>query len=220
MARPLSQLVYSNIQRNDQEPRIITLHDHNQFGPDAAKWGQLAAPDGDIVALESYKGVFVAKDIVGYTWFLGPNHAPSPIFFGDSLGEIERFLWDYLDRSKTSPAARPWLVGRGQGGMMALAAALAVPDLLSGVVAIDAFLPIVGGWEPPLAPLDNLPVLLVNPQPSDQPKVLAESALHEQLTTWGANTKSITVAENGYHAMAEWIAEHPTRYLAEVDQGI
>ncbi len=75
--------------------------------------------------------------------------------------EIERFLWDEIDRQRPGPAELPILIGVEQGAIMALAAAAAVPDLLSGVIAIDGCLPVVPGWTPPLAPLDGLPILLL-----------------------------------------------------------
>lgn len=216
MPRPLSQLIYSNIQAGTGTPLVITLHDHNQFGPDVAAWGKTAAPDGKVIALESYKGVFVMRDIVGYTWFLGPNTAPSPSFFGDSLQEIERFLWDVIDRSGETEPELPYLVGIGQGGIMAIAAALAVPDLLSGVIAIDAFLPVVGGWDPPLAPVNNLPILLINPVETGKLRVLEGDSLVSQLSEWGARVDTHPAIEDpaDTQVLAKWIEANETRRLA------
>lgn len=213
MPRALSQLVFSNIQQTSTSPLVITLHDHNQYGPDVAEWGTAAAPNGNVIALESYKGVFVMKDIVGYTWFLGPNTAPSPIFFGDSLQEIERFIWDVIDRSGESEPVLPYLVGVGQGGIMALAAGLAIPDLLSGVVAINAYLPIVGGWEPPLAPMNDLPMLLVNPVVTGKHRVLEGDKLLSQLTLWGADVESLPAIADPRSSddLSTWIGAHGVR---------
>lgn len=220
MPRPLSQLVYSNIQRGSNSPLVITLHDHNQFGPDVAAWGESAAPDGTVIALESYKGVFVMRDIVGYTWFLGPNTAPSPSFFGDSLQEIERFLWDTIDRSGESEPALPYLIGVGQGGIMALAAALAVPDLLSGVIAIDGFLPIVGGWHPPLAPVNKLPILLVNPVETGKPRILEGDSLVSAFRKWDAQVDILPKMDDPAEssALAKWIEAKGTRTLAPLKE--
>ena len=49
--------------------------------------------------------------------------------------------------------------------MLALAAGLATPDSLSGIIAVDAMLPTVSGWNPPLAPLGGLPVLIAGEHP-------------------------------------------------------
>ena len=220
LPRPLSQLVYSNIQRANASPLVITLHDHNQFGPDVSEWGTSAAPDGNVIALESYKGVFMGKNIVGYTWFLGPNTAPSPILFGDSLQEIERFLWDVIDRSGETSPVLPYLVGVGQGGIMAIASGLAVPDLLSGVIAIDAFLPEVGGWQPPLAPMNNLPMLIVNPVSTGKQRVLEGDKLLSQLTLWGAEVKSVPSINDPSQSseLAEWITANGVRTLERVSE--
>jgi predicted esterase len=188
MSRPLSQLVYHRVQSENDSPRIITLHKYNQFARDVAEYGIAAAPNGRVIGLESYKGVYTWKTITGYQWFVGPSTRPSPLFFGDSLAEIERFLWDEIDRQETAEPELPFLVGVEQGAIMALAAAAAVPDLLSGVIAIDGFLPVVPGWEPPLVPLDGLPVLLIDPPEPIEPveNVLAGEELVEKLRSWGA----------------------------------
>lgn len=192
MSRPLSQLIYFPIQESRGGPAIITLHDHHQFARDVADWGTAASPNGRVTALESYKGVFVGHDIMGYTWFLGPLDRPSPVFFGDSLGEIERFLWDEIDRSGEESPELPILLGVGQGATMAISAALAAPELVSGVIAVNAFLPKVPGWSPPLAPMNNLPVLLINPVTSNKSNVLSGESLINQLREWETDVSTIT----------------------------
>ena len=217
MSRPLSQLLYHRIQEGTGTPRIITLHGHNQMGDDVKDLGMQAAPDGRVISLESYKGVFVGREIVGYTWFIGPLNTPSPLFFGDALAEIEKFLWDEIDRQGTAEAELPFLIGPEQGGIMALAAALAVPDLLSGVIAIDAFLPIVPGWEPPLAPLEGLPILLVEHSPSAEPAgVLAGQRLADQLTEWGATVTRLVGSQAGEEKLdlSTWTRLQPTRQIS------
>jgi pimeloyl-ACP methyl ester carboxylesterase len=185
--RPLSQLIYARVQEGDRSPRIITLHKHNQYARDVQDYALAAAPEAHILGLESYKGVFVGKDIVGYTWFIGPVNHPSPLFFGDALAEIERFLWDDIDRRAAPEVELPVLLGVGQGAIMAISAAAAVPDLLSGVIAVGGFLPNVPGWQPPLVPLDGLPILLIeDPATPPPPDVLAGDALATTLRDWGA----------------------------------
>jgi pimeloyl-ACP methyl ester carboxylesterase len=215
MSRPLSQLIYTRIQDIPASPRIITLHRHNQFAPDVKGYGLAAAPDGRVIGLESFKGLFVAREIVGYTWYLGPELQPSPIFFGENLAEIERFLWDEIDRQQTDRAELPFLVGVGQGGIMALAAAAAVPDLLSGVIAIEACLPVVGGWTPPLAPLDGLPILIVDPpQVPEGDGIISGQALADTFSAWGGTvTREIAPAgEVPAELLGRWTSEQPIRY--------
>lgn len=215
MSRPLSQLIYHRVQAGSGSPRVITLHKYKQFAPDVQEYGLAAAPHGRIIGLQSYKGVYVGRDIVGYTWYIGPLAQPSPIYFGDGLAEIERFLWDEIDRQAPGPAELPVLIGLEQGAIMALAAAAAVPDLLSGVIAIDGFLPVVPGWTPPLAPLDGLPILLLGSARNIPPTadVLKGDVLAETLSSWGGNVEQ---AENPAdtvpgEVMAEWIARQQVR---------
>ena len=214
MKRPLSQLVYARIQEGDGTPRIITLHKHNQFGPGVKAAASAAAPNARIIGLESAKGIYVGRTIVGYTWFVGPLHQPAPIFFGDALAEIERFLWDEIDRQEGERAELPFLLGVEQGAIMAIAAAAAVPDLLSGVMAVDSSLPIVPGWSPPLAPLDGLPMLLVDrPDALERDGVLTGEELARTLERWGGVvTRVVTDEEGDTAALANWLREREPRF--------
>ena len=209
MQLPLSQLVYAPVQTGNGSPTIITLHRHDAFAEEMRELGVTVNPSGRVIGLQSGKGVYVGRDITGYTWFLGPLEQPSPIHFGDALAEIERFLWDEIDRSaETTTPELPFLVGDEQGAIMALAVAAAVPDLISGVVAINGALPVVPGWEPPLAPLDGLPILLVNPTPGGD-------VLSETFTGWGGDVTMLE-GESGQlptGQIAEWIARQPPRKL-------
>lgn len=221
MRRPLTQLLHRDVQQGDAgQPRVVTLHGHNQHGGDVREYGLAANPSGRVVALESSKGVFVGKNIVGYTWFVGPDDRPAPLFFGDALAEIERFLWDEVDRQDRPDAELPFLLGVGQGAIVALATAAAVPDLLSGVIAIDGTFPIVPGWQPPLAPLDGLPVLLVSSTPtlshgSERPGVLTGTTLSRTFEGWGATVTDADVAagELPADAMSTWLTAQPTRRI-------
>lgn len=216
--RPLSQLIHARIQEGSGSPRLITLHKHNQFGEDVKEFALAAAPDARIIGLESYKGVFVGKQIVGYTWYVGPLDRPAPLFYGDALAEIERFLWDEVDRQAPAAPELPFLLGVEQGAIMALGTAAAVPDLLSGVIAIDGSFPLVPGWNPPLAPLDGLPILLVDPRdaPTPRPEVLAGQPLVDTLTAWGSRVTRIAVTDPAVPApaMQEWLASQPVRTKA------
>lgn len=214
--RPLSQLSYTRVQDNGGSPRVITLHRHNRFGDDLREYGLAAAPEARIIGLQSYKGVYVGREIVGYTWFIGPMEQPSPVYFGDALIEIERFLWDEIDRQGSNRAELPFLIGVEQGAIMALAAAAAVPDLLSGVIAIGARFPQVPGWEPPLVPLDGLPILLIDEpeMATAPPRVLVGDELARTFSAWGAAVTR-EVADPAHvpgEAMAAWMAAQPVRY--------
>ncbi|HEV2528510.1 MAG TPA: hypothetical protein VGT61_08695 [Thermomicrobiales bacterium] len=216
MRRPLSQLFYTRIQDTGGSPTVITLHPRGGRGGDLADMARQVAPEGRLLGLESYKGVFIGREIVGYAWFIGPDDRPSPVFFGDGMAEIERFLWDEVDRQHRDDAALPFLLGVEQGGIMALAMAAATPDLLSGVIALDASLPLVPGWDPPLAPLDGLPILLSSssdPVPGGTPTVLTGERLVETLTRWGGTVTQMTDDGPSAAAAAQWLVAQPVRTL-------
>ena len=214
MSHVLSQLLYSRVQDTNVSPRIITLHEYDQFARDVSAYGVAANPSGHIIGLQSYKGVFAGREITGYTWFVGPNEQPSPIFFGDALGEIERFLWDEIDRQKGNAAELPFLLGVGQGAIMALAAAAAVPDLLSGVIAVEGFLPVVPGWKPPLVPLDDLPILVLESDIPRSGEVLAGARLESTLASWGGQVarQPILTGEIPSKAMSTWLHQQTSRF--------
>lgn len=216
MPRPLSQLVYARIQEGHGSPRIITLHGYNQFAADVKDYALAACPNARITGLEAYKGVYIGRTIVGYTWFVGPVHQPSPVSFGDALAEIERFLWDEIDRQGEGPAELPFLLGVEQGAIMALAAAAAVPDLLSGVIAVRGCFPVVPGWSPPLVPLENLPILLAGdlegiPEPS---RVVHGAMLAATLERWGAVVERVAAPGAAIPAtvMSDWLKRQVIRY--------
>lgn len=212
MTRNLSQMTYDPFQTGHGGPTVLTLHRYNAFADGMRDIGLAVNPAGRVVGLQSTKGVYVGRNIVGYTWYLGPQLQPSPVHFGDSLAELERFFWDEVHRQGTDPARLPFVVGDEQGAVMALSMAAVAPDLISGVVAINAALPLVPGWEPPLAPLNGLPILLVNPledTPADA-RVLTGNALVTRLEEWGGTVTTLHLAEADgavpVERIAEWIA--------------
>lgn len=214
--RPLSALRYERIQTTGGSPRLITLHDHDQMGNAPADLTRSLAPDAHIIGLESFKGVYVGREITGFTWYPGPIDEPPPVFFGDSLIEIEKFLLDELDRQSTETPERPFLLGVRQGALMALAAALVAPDALSGIIAIEGLLPNVSGWSPPLAPLDRLPILLagVHPVALQRAEVPAGAGLAELLTSWGATVTScgFDPVTGDAREIASWLRKQAPRF--------
>jgi hypothetical protein len=217
MELPLSQLIYAKFRDTADPRRLITLHRYNEFLDTMREIGLAANPGGTVLGLQASKGVYLSRTVTGYSWFVGPLDQPSPVHFGDAMQEIERFLWDEIDRQRSDTPVRPFLVGAEQGGIMALAVAAAVPDLLSGVVAIDARFPVVPGWEPPLAPLDSLPILLVTPRPDEQHSggVLGGDAIAATFNRWGGviTTLNEATGEVPANRIAEWVAQQPVRVM-------
>ncbi len=129
--------------------------------------------------------------------------------------ELERFLWDEVERQAPADAVLPILLGIEQGAIMAIAAALAVPDLLSGVIAIEGRYPVVPGWEPPLAPMNGLPVLLVDPPGgiAPAPNMLSGNDLVQQLNAWNASARQVFAGDTGEFPsiLAPWVAAQEIR---------
>lgn len=117
-----------------------------------------AAPAHRLVVPEPLRFLYLGRAHVGQRWFVtGLDGEIEPATFGDALYAVEQLAAGAHARW---PAPQ-LLVGHGQGGALALALALLVPELLAGVVALDAVLPDVPGWERPSCRLDGLPVLLL-----------------------------------------------------------
>lgn len=212
MDRPLSQLIHFPLQIGERSKTLMTLHGYNAFGDSIRELGLATNPGGRVLGLQAGKGVYLGRDIVGYTWFVGPLQQPSPVHYGDAMQELERFFWDEIDRQDRDDAELPFLLGIEQGATMALAMAAATPNLISGVIAIDAIFPTVLGWEPPLAPLDGLPILLArDPVGATFPDhVLVGDRIAETFTAWGGE---VSRTEEAGDELAEWLSNRPVRYL-------
>ncbi len=92
--------------------------------------------------------------------------------------------------------------------------ALAVPDLLSGVIAVDGALPLVPGWDPPLAPLDHLPILLVGDLEATKGHPSLQSTdLARQLDLWGGRTAYVSpeIELDREQSIRAWLAAQSPR---------
>jgi predicted esterase len=188
-APPRSMLVYREVEgaQRPETATVIALHGRDasldQLIPLAASLG----PDLRIVAPEAARGVYLGLELRGRTWFgIQEPGYPEPASFGDSLVQLERFVLDVLDRS-----APPILLGYDLGAVLALAAVLAFPDRLSGVVAVCGYLPTIRGWSPPSVAANGLPVLLVSSRPDDDVPERLLAATAETLRGRGAAVTTI-----------------------------
>jgi len=91
----------------------------------------------------------------GFSWFRRDEAGrPEPASFGDSLWQVQQLVLELLERGG-GPVV---LLGYREGATLALGAALAVPELLDGVVAIDGDAPEIPGWSDRFASSADLPV--------------------------------------------------------------
>jgi pimeloyl-ACP methyl ester carboxylesterase len=127
---------------------------------DEARLAALAratAPDHRVVLPEPLRFLYLSRDHVGRRWYVTSIDGEiEPATFADALYAVEQLATaahEQWDRP-------PLLIGHGQGGELALALALLVPDRLAGVAAVAARIPQVAGWERPECAAAGLPVLL------------------------------------------------------------
>ena len=91
----------------------------------------------------------------GFSWFRRDDAGrPEPASFGDSLWQVQQLLLELHERG-ADPVT---LLGYREGATLALGAALALPELLDGVVAIDGALPEIAGWSERFSYSADLPV--------------------------------------------------------------
>ncbi|MBB4662770.1 alpha/beta hydrolase [Conexibacter arvalis] len=118
---------------------------------------RVAAPARALVVPEPLRFLYLSRAHVGRRWFVRSiDGETEPASFGDALYAVEQ-----LTTGAREQWGAPLLIGHGQGGELALALAAIVPELLAGVVALDAALPVVPGWERPACDAGGLPVLVL-----------------------------------------------------------
>lgn len=115
----------------------------------------------------------------GYFWTIGPIERPELSTMGDALYQLELLLeenWARYGRRKLG------LLGKGQGGMMALVLASLFPDKVEKVVAIDALLPLNLGDMPFIPSLAGVDVVLTHADPVPAERLAALQTLGARLT--------------------------------------
>ncbi len=95
------------------------------------------------------------REYAGFSWFRRDDAGqPEPASFGDSLWQVQQLVLELHERG----AGPVTLLGFREGATLALGAALALPELLDGVVAIDGAPPAIAGWSERFAPPADLAV--------------------------------------------------------------
>jgi pimeloyl-ACP methyl ester carboxylesterase len=128
---------------------VVALH---ADGADARElWPATLALGRDAVAPQAPRGRDPFHAGAGHSWFRRDDAGrPEPASFGDSLAQLE---------SLVAELERPvFLVGHREGATLALGAALAFPERLAGVIALDGPRPEIPGWSDSLAFPPDLPV--------------------------------------------------------------
>lgn len=171
--------------RADGAPHIV-LHDRYQQLADARALAVSLAPADALTIsvqaprLQTSGGV---GKTAGYYWYVGPREKAELTSLGDTLYHLERLLLD-----ETQSGKRATLIGKGEGGTVALLCAMTWPEKVAEVVAIDAALPENFDRIPIEWPaLTGLAITLVAEHP--------HSGTLGYLTSHGANVRQMSPVE-------------------------
>jgi pimeloyl-ACP methyl ester carboxylesterase len=145
----------------------LVLHDRWGMLEDATKLAEVLGPDALTVAIRAPRvqnqgGTGQTK---GYFWTVGPVDAPELSTLGDGLYQLEIVLEENLAFYAKD---RLGVLGKGQGGVVALLLAAIFPDKVKRVIVIDATLPTnlkVMPFEPSLKDVE---VVLVGDQSEEE----------------------------------------------------
>lgn len=137
-----SVLRYRHLPPESEPPAatIVALHDYRGGMNDLVPLAGSLSANVRVVAPEAARGVYEVVEIVGRTWFGGSLAHPEPASFGDSLAQVEQLLLDV--RERWSDRRPPFLLGHGQGAVLALSLAVTAPQLISGAIALRGCLPV------------------------------------------------------------------------------
>jgi predicted esterase len=211
MAR--SQLVYQVVPSAQQPERatIITLHGYNGAREDLIPLAQSLGPHARIIAPEALNGVFEGRLVTGHFWYrMQELGYPEPGSLGDSLWELEQFLYDLLEAGQDE-AWPPFLLGYDQGAVVALLLSTVIPEYLAGVIAIRGYLPDLHRMPIDAQPMHDLPVLLIrDPTVEAFTGSFTEEAAR-QLATLGARVRAHDVP--GAYALDQRLVPALTTWL-------
>ena len=163
---------------------IIGLHGYGRDLDQLVSLGHALGPSVRLVTPQAARPVTPAThgpgwEDNGYTWYFGREVGhPEPATFGESLWQVEQFVWDVRDREGVDQPL--FLFGCDQGGVLATTMVGVSPESLSGVAAVGGYLPDIRGWSLPVEDLKGLPVLLMHdPEDATIPEVRLQRTVDE-----------------------------------------
>ncbi len=134
---------------------VLALHANAEDAVQGLAFGRSIAPDAHVIAPSSPRPLDprYGQDEDSHTrklWFFVQGGFIEPTLFGETLRQIELMLHDLVECERASAHAEApvWVVGRREGGVLALALAVVWPELIDRVVVEDAIFPSVPGWQP------------------------------------------------------------------------
>ncbi len=174
---------------------VLLMHDRFQDESELAALADSLGQDRQAVRVRSPRTQMEDTRIKGYYWFFGPPERPELSTLGDGLFHLETLILHLAD---ASPSGKLALVGKGEGGVMALILAQVWPERISRVVSIDGGLPDNSASFPvDLKPAPGLPALLIR-QTGD----LAATATALAANGWAVESSDDPARITGFLSLA------------------
>lgn len=116
-------------------PAVLVLHDRHGDGGNGVMepLAQGLAQSHRLHLVRSARTQSDGNTARGYYWHLGPYDQPEVSTLGDALYHLEQLMQGVYQES----GRKLVLIGRGEGGGVALLMGLLWPDMVAGVVSID-----------------------------------------------------------------------------------
>lgn len=145
----------------------LVLHDRWGMLEDALELADLLGPDALTIAIRAprVQNMGGTGQTKGYFWTVGPVNAPELSTLGDGLYQLEIVLEENLAFYGKS---RLGVLGKGQGGVIALLLATIFPDKVKRAIIIDATLPANLSLMPFEPSLKGVEVVLVGEQSDEE----------------------------------------------------
>lgn len=190
---------------------VILLHDRLGDIGSLASLTDALVESHLVVTVRGARTQMIDGRILGYYWYVATDTGgPEPSTFGDGLHQLELLL---LTLDRESPGRNIHLVGFGQGGTMALTLGLVWPELVAGIVAVDAGLPDNLDRLPiESRALDGLDVLLVSTDDG------ADRGLAQRLEATGAELAALGGRVGTMQAAAADLDDRIARWIADRGQ--
>jgi predicted esterase len=132
--------------REPAERTVIAVPASKRAGASLVEFVQRCDPDARIVLPEPQRPHYEGRRTLDLRWYISAVEDPDyidPASFGDVLWMLEGLV----DGATAQWDERPLLVGHSQGANLVLGLAVTMPDQISGVVAVDGFVPLIPGLE-------------------------------------------------------------------------
>jgi predicted esterase len=196
------------------ERTVIAVPPSKHAGPALVEFVQGCDPDARIVLPEPQRPHYEGRRALDLRWYVSAVEDPDyidPPSFGDVLWMLE----GVVEGAMAQWGERPWLVGHRQGANLALGLALAMPDQIAGVVAIDGFIPRVPGLRLSDSAPDLRVLLLDGGRPRGEEDVAALVGMGAA-AEWVSAADAADLGTSSREAAADWWGRQVGRSTMDV----